>query len=128
MDRSTIGVRGNSVDTRKDTENKERPMSFLRRENGQQTILANDAITYNPSTETLTVPNITAAITGNASHLDLTLEASSTNYFPVMSTASTCSNTAQRPTCPKSSLEKARSPQNGKLKPTATRNTSIARG
>jgi hypothetical protein len=62
------------VSTRKDDiTNSNLPISFIEHsDNRSQIILYDPAMNYNPSTETLTVTNITATITGSTSNIDVT--------------------------------------------------------
>jgi hypothetical protein len=62
------------VSTRKDDiTNSNLPISFIEHsDNRPQIILYDPAMNYNPSTETLTVTNITATITGSTSNIDVT--------------------------------------------------------
>ena len=64
------------------TDNLNLPIGFLRySDNRNQIILFDSAMNYNPSTETLSVTNITGTITGPASHIDITDTNTDATYY-----------------------------------------------
>jgi len=57
---STLGYKGRTVDTRPNSENDLNYVPFLDRTEGEQILYTDSALTYNPSTDTLTVPVLAA--------------------------------------------------------------------
>ena len=59
-----LGHKGRTVDVRPDSENAERPVPFLERLRGEQILYTDGGITYNPSTNTLSVPSFSGSGSG----------------------------------------------------------------
>ena len=76
------GIRGNLVSTRNDNTNNNHSLGFIKyNDNRQQIILYNTDLNYNPSTQTLTVPNISGTVVGGAISIAITETADDTYYY-----------------------------------------------
>ena len=67
-------------------------VTFVADNNGSataETLFTDGGMTYNPSTDTLSVTNITATITGTSSLINVADESSDTTCFPVFVTGAT---------------------------------------
>lgn len=78
---SILGLRGNTVDTREDsTSNTNYNLTFCKNKKNQS-LLYDTALNYNPSTETLTVPNISTSGPLNASTINITDTDTAGTYY-----------------------------------------------
>ena len=78
---SVLGLRGNTVDTREDsTSNTTYNITFCKNKKNQS-LLYDTAMNYNPSTETLTVPNISTSGPLNASTINITDTDTAGTYY-----------------------------------------------
>ena len=80
---SVLGLRNNIVSTREDTAtNGNFYLGFIKYTDGRpQIILYDSAMSYNPSTETLTVPNISVSGEGVSAKIDVTDTTTAGNYY-----------------------------------------------
>ena len=88
-DTATLATAANTVKTVKDETDAEYFVTFVDANNNSATAeaLKTDAgIQYNPSTDTLSVTNITATITGTSSLVNVTDESTDTTCFPLFTT------------------------------------------
>jgi hypothetical protein len=78
-----FGYSNNLVSTRSDTTtNLSLPVGFIRYStNRNQIILYDTSMNYNPSTQTLSVTNISGSVTGPASHIDVTETNTNSTYY-----------------------------------------------
>ena len=84
MNSNVLGLRNNSVSTRNDNTNNNYSLGFIKyNDNRQQIILYNTDLNYNPSTQTLNVPNISASIVGGISTINITDTGDDTDYYLV---------------------------------------------
>jgi hypothetical protein len=82
MNSNVLGLRNNSVSTRNDNTNNNYSLGFIKyNDNRQQIILYNTDLNYNPSTQTLNVPNIDGYVIGGSSKIDITETTDNIYYF-----------------------------------------------
>ena len=78
---NVLGLRGNTVDTREDsTSNTNYNITFCKNKKNQS-LLYDTSLHYNPSTETLTVPNISTSGPLNASTINITDTDTAGTYY-----------------------------------------------
>ena len=89
---AALATAADTIKTNSTTTNDTFFVTFVADNNGSataETLFTDGGMTYNPSTDTLSVTNITATITGTSSLINVADESSDTTCFPVFVTGAT---------------------------------------
>ena len=89
---AALATAADTIKTNSTTTNDSFFVTFVAYNNGSataETLFTDGGMTYNPSTDTLSVTNITATITGTSSLINVADESSDTTCFPVFVTGAT---------------------------------------